>query len=47
MACWSCAGYLNVTKGPSIKNVTLEKEGVPEGVTVCDRGGPRAYYVTL
>ena len=29
--------------GPSIKYVTLEGEGVREGVTVCDRGrGPRA-----
>jgi len=27
------------SRGPSIKNVTLEGEGVREGVTVCDRGG--------
>jgi len=25
-------------KGPSIKHVTLEGEGVQEGATVCDRG---------
>src|SRR6218665_4048968 len=35
-------------KGPSIKYVTLEGEGVRKGVTVCDRGGgPRACDVTL
>ena len=27
-----------VVKGPSIKYVTLEGEGVREGVAVCDRG---------
>ena len=26
------------SKGPSIKYVTLEEEGVRVGVTVCDRG---------
>jgi len=26
-------------EGPSIKYVTLEGEGVREGMTVCDRGG--------
>ena len=37
-----------VRKGPSIKYVTLEGEGVREGVTVCDRGmGSRACHVTL
>src|SRR6218665_1152748 len=35
-------------KGPSIKYVTLEGEGVREGVSVCDRGGvSRACEVTL
>jgi len=36
-------------KGPSIKYVTLEGEGVREGVTVCDKGegGERARDVTL
>ena len=28
----------SVVKGPSIKYVTLEGEGIREGVTVCDRG---------
>jgi len=36
------------SKGPSIKYVTLEEEGVRVGVTVCDRGrGSRACDVTL
>ena len=30
-----------LSKGPSIKYVTLEGEGVREGVTVCDRGRGR------
>jgi len=35
-------------KGPSIKYVTLEGDGVREGVTVCDRErGSRACDVTL
>src|SRR6218665_2689662 len=35
-------------RGPSIKYVTLEGEGVREGVTVCDRGrGSRACDVML
>jgi len=33
-------------KGPSIKYVTVEGDGVQEGVTVCD-GGSRACDVTL
>ena len=34
--------------GPSIKYVTLEEEGIREGVTVCDRGrGSRVCDVTL
>ena len=37
-----------MVKGPFIKYVTLEGEGVREGVTVCDRGeGSRACDVTL
>src|SRR6218665_1450675 len=35
-------------KGPSIKYVTFEREGVVEGVTVCDRGrGSKACDITL
>ena len=30
---------LHPNRGPYIKYVTLEGEGVREGVTVCDRGG--------
>src|SRR6218665_1544491 len=30
--------YSSLSKGPSIKYVTLEGEGVRESVTVCDRG---------
>ena len=37
-------GSFGKGKGPSIKYVTLEGEGVREGVTVCDRGGQE--YVT-
>ena len=33
-------------KGPSIKYVTLEEEGVREGVTVCDRGEGDQKHVT-
>jgi len=29
---------MRLSKGPSTKYVTLEGEGVREGVTVCDRG---------
>ena len=37
-----------IPQGPSIKYVTLEGEGVREGVTVCDRGGgSRACDITL
>jgi len=39
-------GLASITgKGPSIKYVTLEGEGVREGVTVCDSGrGPRTNH---
>jgi len=34
---------MDLRLGASIKYVTIEGEGVREGVTVCDRGrGPRA-----
>ena len=40
---------VKICLGPSIKYVTLEGEGVREGVTVCDRGRgeSRACHVTL
>jgi len=39
---------MQFNKGPSIKYVTLEEEGVREGVTVCDGGeGSGACDVTL
>ena len=34
------------TKGTSIKYVTLEVEGVREGVAVCDRGGVQEHVTS-
>ena len=34
--------FKKLLQGPSIKYVTLEGEGVREGVTVCDRGGVKS-----
>ena len=36
----------NKLVGPSIKYVTLEGEGVQEGVTVCDRGGGKGHVTS-
>ena len=42
---WRMAMSL-MTKGPSIKYVTLEGEGIRESVTVCDRAGGQEHVTS-